>query len=56
MGLFVPDVRALRTMLPLYQHPAWMSGERLKAIIGAAGRTSYEDALMPTLQWLDDPT
>ena len=52
-GLLVPDVRALRPLLPLYERAAWMSGERLEAMIGSTGRTSYEDALMPTLESLE---
>jgi nucleoside-diphosphate-sugar epimerase len=52
-GIFNADLRAFKSVLPLYQQPAWMSGATLEELFGhLPAMTSYDEGLEPTLAFL----
>lgn len=52
MGMFMPFMKELVEMMYLTEEPVVLSGEKYESRVGPLPRTSYEEGLTKTIQWL----
>ncbi|MFN8005961.1 MAG: NAD(P)H-binding protein [Terriglobia bacterium] len=56
LGLFNPEIRALKDLLPLYTLPPILDATKVRALIGDYPVTSYSDGVRQTLRWMESTT
>ncbi len=52
MGIFSPFMKEMVEMMYLTEHPVILSGEKYRKEIGSIPKTSYQEGIIKTLEWM----
>jgi nucleoside-diphosphate-sugar epimerase len=52
-GLFRPDIREFKDLLPLYERPVILDVTRIRKLLAEIRNTPYEEGIRRTFAWLD---
>jgi nucleoside-diphosphate-sugar epimerase len=52
-GLFRPDIRAFKDLLPLYERPVILDDTRIRRLLAEIRLTPYEEGIRRTFLWLE---